>query len=388
MVPLFVIAAAAGGAAVYFYDPELGRRRRARLRDQAARAQSNVRHTLDAGKRDLVNRAEVIKGRARAWFSPRKGTDDVLAQRVRSKMGRYVAHPSAIEVSADAGEVTLTGSILAHEHDDLIEAVSQVPGVRDVLDRLSIYETAEGISELQGGRDRRSPRSSVQASWAPATRVAACAAGTTLALYALRGGFRGLLFGTAGALLVLRSTTNKPLRTLAGKSEDGAVDIQKTLQINAPIDQVFEYLANYENFPQFMRNVRSVDTQADGRSHWVVAGPAGSSVEFDSYLTELEPNSLIAWSSVEGSPVRTSGTIRFASENEGTRVHIRMSYSPPAGVLGHVVAKLFGADPKAELDQDLLRLKSMLETGKTPRDAAAGRSERTRPQSSNTGQPA
>jgi uncharacterized membrane protein len=48
-----------------------------------------------------------------------------------------------------------------------------------------------------------------------------------------------------------------------------------------------------------------------------------------------------------------------------------MSYSPPAGVLGHVVAKLFGADPKTELDEDLLRMKTFLETGKAPCDAAA-----------------
>jgi hypothetical protein len=55
----------------------------------------------------------------------------------------------------------------------------------------------------------------------------------------------------------------------------------------------------------------------------------------------------------------------------GTRLDIKMSYSPAAGVFGHVVAKLFGADPKTELDEDLLRMKIFLETGKAPRDAAA-----------------
>ena len=381
MAPLFLISAALGGAAMYLLDPEHGRRRRARLRDQAVRAQSNVRHILDAGKRDLANRGEVIKGRARSLFKRRKATDDVLEERVRSKMGRYALHPGAIEVAAADGAVTLSGSILAHEHTDLIDAVSQVPGVSDVIDRLIVYETAEGISELQGGRDRGGARSgALQDNWAPATRVAAGAAGTTLALYALRGGFRGLIFGTAGALLLLRTTTNKPLRTLAGMSDEGVVDIEKTIQINAPITQVFEYLANYENFPQFMRNIRSVDTKPDGRSHWIVAGPAGTAVEFDSYLTEIVPDSLIAWSSVEGSPVRTFGTLRLAPSGEGTRVHLRMSYSPPAGMLGHVVAKLFGADPKAELDEDMMRLKSTLETGKPPRDAVAALLQSTAPQ--------
>ena len=271
------------------------------------------------------------------------------------------------------GVVTLSGSIFPYEHADLLEAVTQVPGVNDVIDRLEVYERAEGIWELQDGRNRRSARSSGarQDNWAPSTRLAAGALGTTLALYGLRGGFRGLLYGAAGTVLLLRSTANKPLGTLAGMTEDGVVDVQKTIHIEAPVETVFEYLVNYENFPQFMRNVRSVETKPDGRSHWVVAGPAGAAVEFDSYLTELVPNSSIAWSSIEGSPVKTSGTIRLEPVDDGTRVQIRMTYSPPAGLLGHVVAKLFGADPKTELDEDMLRLKTRLETGKAPRDAAA-----------------
>jgi hypothetical protein len=42
-----------------------------------------------------------------------------------------------------------------------------------------------------------------------------------------------------------------------------------------------------------------------------------------------------------------------------------MTYKPPAGVLGHAVAALFRTDPKQALDDDLVRLKSLIETGKT-----------------------
>jgi len=47
-----------------------------------------------------------------------------------------------------------------------------------------------------------------------------------------------------------------------------------------------------------------------------------------------------------------------------------MSYNPVAGGLGHAVAALFGADPKGEMDADLVRMKSMIETGVPPHDAA------------------
>jgi uncharacterized membrane protein len=95
------------------------------------------------------------------------------------------------------------------------------------------------------------------------------------------------------------------------------------------------------------------------------------SVEWDAVTTKLEQNRLLAWRTGPGATVEHAGMIQFERVNGGTRLDVEMSYSPPAGVLGHVVAKLFGADPKSELDEDLLRMKTFLETGKAPRDAAA-----------------
>jgi uncharacterized membrane protein len=42
-----------------------------------------------------------------------------------------------------------------------------------------------------------------------------------------------------------------------------------------------------------------------------------------------------------------------------------MAYQPPAGALGHAIARLLGADPKTLLDEDFVRLKSLFEKGKT-----------------------
>ena len=42
-----------------------------------------------------------------------------------------------------------------------------------------------------------------------------------------------------------------------------------------------------------------------------------------------------------------------------------MTYNPPAGAIGHALAALFGADPKRTMDEDLARLKSLFEHGKT-----------------------
>jgi uncharacterized membrane protein len=65
------------------------------------------------------------------------------------------------------------------------------------------------------------------------------------------------------------------------------------------------------------------------------------------------------------------GAVRFAESGDGgTRVSVELSYIPPAGAFGHAVAAIFGADPKSEMDADLLRMKSVIETGHPPHDAA------------------
>lgn len=377
MAPILLVGAALGGVAMYFLDPDKGRRRRALVRDQAVKATTDFKHFFDDGTRDLKNRGAAATGRVRSMLRRHDADDQVLVERVRSKMGRYVGHPGAIEVTASRGCVVLTGSILAHEHDGLIQAVSEVAGVSDIFDQLSIYETAQGISELQGSpRARRGARAGgSQESWSPGTRLATGAAGAGLTLYGLARshGFSGFAALIAGSAILLRAATNKPVSSIVDSELGHGIEIQKTVQIKAPVEEVFSFLSNYDNFPQFMRNVLEVEVKADGRSHWKVSGPAGTTVEWDAITTRVKENDLIEWSTIEGSPVTHSGSIRVEPFDEGSRVHVRMTYKPPAGALGHAFAKLMGADPKTELDEDMMRLKSALETGKAPRDAAASR---------------
>ena len=76
------------------------------------------------------------------------------------------------------------------------------------------------------------------------------------------------------------------------------------------------------------------------------------------------------WASTSGSALKHEGCVRFEENRGGTRVTVQLRYVPPGGAFGHAVASLFGADPKSEMDADLLRMKSMIETGRPPHDAA------------------
>jgi uncharacterized membrane protein len=219
----------------------------------------------------------------------------------------------------------------------------------------------------------------MQENWSPTARLLTGAAGGALVVYGLsRRDPLSLALSAGGLLLLARGATNIEVKRLVGLGGGcRAVDIQKTINVDASGEDVYRFWTNYENFPLFMSNVREVRDSGNGQSHWVVAGPAGVPVEWDAVVTEQVPNELLAWKSVEGSTIENSGIVRFDQNRDGTtRVQVRLSYNPPAGAVGHAVAALFGSDPKTEMDEDLMRMKTLIETGNPPRDAAAA----TRPQ--------
>jgi uncharacterized membrane protein len=247
--------------------------------------------------------------------------------------------------------------------------VRSVPGVKEVGNQLEIHKQAGEVPELQGGSRRAGPTAAVmQANWTPAVRVLAGAAGGALTVYGLsRRDPAAILAGLFGVGLLTRAVTNIETRRLVGAGGGRrAVDVQKTVTIKAPLEEVFRFWTNYENFPLFMTHIREVRDHGNGRSHWVADGPIGSSLSWNAEITRFEPNRIVAWKSTPGSRVENAGVIHFEPAPDGhTRVGIRISYNPPAGAVGHAMAWLLGRDLKTELDEDLVRFKSLIEQGKT-----------------------
>jgi len=166
---------------MYFFDLELGRRRRKLCLDQMQRAENDCLHACDVLLRDLSNRASGTVARVESCFSQHDNSDRVVGERVRSKLGRCVSHPSAIQVAAHDGQVTLTGHVLASEVAQLIWAVHGVTGVRSVDNQLAVHESAGKIASLQGdGRRGISHRQARQQNWSPTARFLAGAVGTCL----------------------------------------------------------------------------------------------------------------------------------------------------------------------------------------------------------------
>lgn len=156
----------------------------------------------------------------------------------------------------------------------------------------------------------------------------------------------------------------------------GDVLVGRSVTINRPRRELYEFWRNFANLPRFMHNIRRVVVEDDTRSHWTVAAPAGKTVEWDSRLTMDEPGHLIAWSSEEGASLRNSGRVEFrdSPQGRGTVVTVTLVYDAPGGALGQAIAKLFHREPKIQARQDLRRFKQLMETGEVstaaPPDAA------------------
>ena len=370
---LLLAALGLGALAMYLGDPRSGRRRRARLTNQYRRTARLVQKGAEIVRRDATQRASGTISSVRGWIDERgEDLDDaVLQERVRAALGRATPHRRAIQVQVAGNQVTLHGDALAHEADRIIACARRVRGVRGVQSMLRLHDSSENFPTLQRG----GPHASFEApqdNWSPAWRslAGAIGAGLTLAGW-IRGGAHGIAMGTAGAGMFARAIANRDLKTLVGVGDaNRGVVVRKAIHIDAPVSEVYRNWT-IENFPLWMSHVREVRPLGGNRHHWVVEGPARMPIEWDSEITSAVGDREMEWRALPGSTVDNAGRVRFVPEGDGTQVEVTLCYMPPGGVVGHAVAKALGGDPRSRMDDDLMRFKSLIETGRPPHDAGA-----------------
>ena len=169
------------------------------------------------------------------------------------------------------------------------------------------------------------------------------------------------------------STARNPNPAAAGlgiKDEDDVL-VGRTVSIYRSRQELYEFWRDFRNLPLFMENIEAVEVSDGDLSHWVVRGPAGADLEWDSRITEDVPGEVIAWRSVEGASVDNSGRVEFrdSPNARGTIVSVTIAYDPPGGKLGKVFAKIFRREPAIQARHELRRFKQLMETGELPTSA-------------------
>ncbi len=145
----------------------------------------------------------------------------------------------------------------------------------------------------------------------------------------------------------------------------------RAVMINRPRQELYDFWRDFRNLPAFMENVKSVELTGEASS-WLIAGPAGAEIELVSEITGDRPGEYIAWRSLEESDIDHEGWVEFRDNpfGRGTEVRVFISYDPPAGTVGKVVAKVLQREPRVQARRELRRFKQLMETGEIPTSRA------------------
>ena len=346
---------ALGALAMYIADPVQGRRRRALLQDKVTSVTHSTSKLMDKTLHDARNRWSGVQASAARLLSPRQAKpidDHVLEARVRSRLGRAMAHVQDVEVHAHQGRVTLSGNLGSEEQEKLLSLVAAIPGVESVSGPMTL--AAEGYHRKLG----RSPL------W-----IAGAAGAGVLAWYVLtRRRPLGLLATVSGLGLMARGRVFG--HQIAEQMGSQGHEAECTIDIAASPEVVFDVWSRYENFPHFMSHVIEVRDLGQNRSHWIVQGPGGLDVEWNAVLTAAERPHRLAWRSEPDAPINHEGAVLLEPLGDGTRATVRLSWHPPADAAGKALAVLTGTDPQSALEDDLYRMKDFIERGLPVRDQA------------------
>jgi uncharacterized membrane protein len=214
-------------------------------------------------------------------------------------------------------------------------------------------------------------------------RVASAVGGGALLLYGLsRGNLGGLALALVGGAVLYRGVTghchtyqlfgintaehHPPATSVPSRH---GVKVERSITIQRKPEELYRFWRNLENLPRFMTHLESVTNLGNLRSHWVARAPLGITVAWDAEIITEKENELIGWRSLPGSLVDNAGSVHFrrAPGGRGTEVKVSLKYDPPAGKVGATIARLFGAAPEQQIQDELRRLKQLMETGEIPR---------------------
>ncbi len=147
--------------------------------------------------------------------------------------------------------------------------------------------------------------------------------------------------------------------------EPTSIKVSQAIAINANPAAVYAFWRKLENLALFMRHVQSVSATDGALSHWVARTPSGETLEWDAQIVADEAERRLSWRTVPAFQGLHEGTVTFepGPPGRGTLLRVELEYQPPAGALGHQVARLLGKDPEQQIREDLRKFKQLIEAG-------------------------
>jgi uncharacterized membrane protein len=116
-----------------------------------------------------------------------------------------------------------------------------------------------------------------------------------------------------------------PLESIRKNRSNRMAVVEKSIEIEVPVQTAYNQWTQFEQFPHFMEGVERVRQIAPDRLHWV-ADIGGRVKEWDARIVEQKPDERIAWRSESG--VANDGIVTFHPTGSGTRIDLAVEYEP------------------------------------------------------------
>ena len=159
--------------------------------------------------------------------------------------------------------------------------------------------------------------------------------------------------------------------------------IERFVEIDAPVEEVFDRFSDFENFPRWMRTVREVRLTGRGVTHWVSETALPDLfAEWDAEVTVFEPDRRVVWRSVRGD-IDADGEAVFSETQDGvTHLRVVLGFDTPLGHSGPEASRFFGVHLGRQLEEDLRHFRTLVEREAPARRGRSGdvpRGDRRRP---------
>lgn len=188
-----------------------------------------------------------------------------------------------------------------------------------------------------------------------------------------RGGERGRPLLTLAGIALVGIATHRPLANALKRlgTRLRSAERQFSFVVDRPVEQVFAFCADFENFPKFIGALREVRDTGDGRSHWCASTPRGGTVEWSATTTKFVTNSVIGWQSIPGSPIEAAGLLRFSPEGSSTCVKVALSYRVVDGGFANTLRALVSPYRARALEAEFRKIDTQLPLTSVPVPSAA-----------------
>jgi len=139
------------------------------------------------------------------------------------------------------------------------------------------------------------------------------------------------------------------------------LEFENTIHINRPVEEVFEFLADFENLPKWNYYVLQVTKQTPGPVGLGTTYHQVRKIDEQTFtIQEYEPeNRLAVKTTPESSPQLE---MRFTVKRDGSGTSVVDSWSLETGQPA-ILEKLAGGKIKSEVAENLEKLKTLLEEG-------------------------